>query len=123
MGWDPIKVSWLYSSIQVVIYIAVHIVCFIFGVKKLKDLDAGFGKERFLIITVILALTVIIYILQYDRQSISAPDYLLWRAMFICYDVITLVMLLGIYDRNKLRRENARKSSMNSTSARWKWSA
>lgn len=107
MGWDPIKVSWLYSSIQVVIYIAVHIVCFIFGVKKLKDLDAGFGKERFLIITVILALTVIIYILQYDRQSISAPDYLLWRAMFICYDVITLVMLLGIYDRNKLRRENA----------------
>lgn len=107
MGWDPVKAHWLYSSIQSVIYVAVHIGCFFFGVKKLKDLDAGFGKERFLIVIAVLILTVIIYILQYDRQSLSAPDYLLWRAMFICYDIISLIMLLGIYDRNKLRRENA----------------
>lgn len=105
-GWDPLVIFSVSSIVQVIIYIAIHAVVYLLCVKKLQDIS-GAGEERIAMIVLSLALITVIYVLQIERQSLSSDDFLLWRAMFISYDMLMLFMLFGMYDRNKLRRENA----------------
>lgn len=106
-GWDLAKPEVLHILVQVLIYTAAHVLCFVLGVRKLKDIGGGFGKERLVMILVALILTAIVYLMQYDKQTPAASEFLEWRLCFICYDIITLLMLFGMYDRDNLRRENA----------------
>lgn len=106
-GWDSTQPEVLHILVQVLIYTAAHMLCFVLGVRKLKEIGGGFGKERLVMILVALILTAIVYLMQYDRQTPAAPEFLEWRLCFICYDIITLLMLFGMYDRDNLRRQNA----------------
>lgn len=106
-GWDPMAVHPLYSSIFVCVYCLIHVLCFLVCARKLKGLDGGFGKERIPMLILLFILSVIVYIIQHDRQSLAATDFLWWRAMFICYDILALYLLFGMQDRSRLRHENA----------------
>ena len=106
IGFDPKKISWLCTSIQTVIYIVMHIVVFRLCFKRLKDV-VGAGEEKLFMVFLSLILTVVIYILQRVGPAIDEKSVVWWRVMVICYDVLALFMLFGMYDRNKLRRENA----------------
>lgn len=106
-GWTVGELDLLHLLVQFVFYAGVHTACYYLGVRKLKGIGGGFGKERFVMILVALILTAIVYIMQYDRQTPDVEDFYSWRLVFICYDVITLFMLFGMYDRSNLRRENA----------------
>ena len=106
-GWDVAQLNVLHIAVQTLIYLSVHLLCFVLGVRKLKDIGGGFGKERLVMIVVMLILTAIVYLMQYDRQTPGSADFFDWRILFICYDIISLLMLFGMYDRNNLRRQNA----------------
>ncbi len=116
-GVDPIVIHPFYSVLQVVIYAGTHAAVLLLCAKRLKDIH-GAGAERLAMVLLSFVLTVVVYIMQRDRQSLSSPDFLWWRAMFICYDILTLFMLFGMYDRNKLRRENAILDSLRASEAR-----
>ena len=106
-GWEVGVLEVLPLLVQTVLYVGVHVLCYFLGVRKFKNIGGGFGKERFVMILVALILTAIVYLMQYDKQRPGTDDFFSWRAVFICYDIITLFMLFGMYDRNTLRRENA----------------
>lgn len=107
LGAESLTMNFRYVALECVIYASVHVLCFFLGVRKLKNESGDFGKERFVMTLTSLIFTVIVYILQHDRQELGTEDFLQWRLMFIAYDAVTLVMLFGMYDRNNLRRENA----------------
>ena len=117
-GWDPVKIAHIPSLIQSVIYIAVHIGCFYICLKKLRGAENGFGAERVAMIVLSLILTTVLYVVQYDRQSLATTDFFLWRLVFICYDILLIFMLFGMYDRNKLRKENAILDQLRESEAR-----
>lgn len=117
-GWDPVEIALAPALIQTPVYIAVHVVCFYFCLKKLKNAEAGFGAERVVMITLALVLTLTVYIIQNGRQSLATTDFFLWRMVFISYDILLIFMLFGMYDRNKLRRENAILDQLRESQAR-----
>lgn len=116
-GWDPIDLHWLFTSLQVVLYAVVHVITFLICAKRLKNVH-GAGEERFAMVIISLILTLVVYAMQNERQSLEATDFLWWRAMFISYDILTLFMLFGMYDRNQLRRENAILDSLRASEER-----
>ena len=90
-GWDVAQLNVLHIAVQTLIYLSVHLLCFVLGVRKLKDIGGGFGKERLVMIVVMLILTAIVYLMQYDRQTPGSADFFDWRILFICYDIISLL--------------------------------
>ena len=105
-GWNPVEVSLVSAIIQTILYIIVQAGTFLICVRRLKHMDSGFSQERLPMILISLTMAVIIYLVQYDRQSLYAADFFLWRFMFISNDIISLYMLFAMYDRIKLRKEN-----------------
>ena len=107
LGYDFLHpVFWIILA-EFAVYAGVHVLCFLFGVRRLKGIGGGFGKERLSMVVITLILTAIVYLMQYDRQTPDTPDFYEWRAIFICYDVVVFLLLFGMYDRSNLRRENA----------------
>lgn len=106
-GYDPVVISLVPSLIQTVIYIGMQFGCFVIVLKKLRGSDGGFGAERVAMIVLSIILTAVVYGVQYDKQALSITDFYLWRIVFISYDVLLLFMLFGMYERTRLRRENA----------------
>ena len=106
-GHDPVEADLLFSSIQTILYLLVQIAVFWICARRLKNMESDFGKERLPIVLVSLLIALMIYIFQYDRQSLDSVDFFWWRAAFISIDILSLFMLFSMYDRNKLRKENA----------------
>ncbi|MBO5458189.1 MAG: sensor histidine kinase [Clostridia bacterium] len=105
LGLDPKKVGLLCTSVQVIVYILIHVLVFGLCYKRLKDVN-GAGEEKLSMIFISLVLTAVIYILQRIGPAVDGST-IWWRIMIIFYDVLALFMLFGMYDRSKLRRENA----------------
>lgn len=106
-GYDPVAVAFPFSIAQAAVYIAAQCATFFIYRAPLKNLGTGFAQERIPMVLVTLILTVIIYIIQLDKQSLSSADFFSWRIMFLSYDVLSLFMLFGMSERSRLRRENA----------------
>lgn len=106
-GYDPVAVAVPFSLAQAAVYIAAQAVVFVACNKPLKNLGTGFAQERIPMVLISLILTVVIYIIQLDKQSLASDDFFSWRVMFLSYDVLSLFMLFGLSERSRLRRENA----------------
>lgn len=106
IGWDPTVIALYPALVQTAVYLAVFIACFAVCFKRLKGGEEGFGTERVAMVVLSLILTAVVYGVQYDKQSSAVQDYFQWRVMFISYDVLLLFLLIGMYDRGRLRREN-----------------
>lgn len=104
-GMDPFTIKPVSAVIQAVVYVAVHTVVIMLCYKRIRDIQ-GAGADRIVTVVLSLILAIVIYIVQIDRQSLDTPDFLMWRCMFIGYDTLMLFMLFGMYDKNRLRREN-----------------
>lgn len=105
-GW--VVNSVLDISVRTILYIAVHVLCFVVGVRKFRNIGDDFGKKHFIVIIVTLILIVVVYLLQYDKQTLEMLDvaeFLEWRILFICVDLLILLLLFGVCDYNILRRE------------------
>lgn len=106
-GYDPVEVTMPFAAVQTAVYIAVQAATFFVCRAPLKNMGTGFAQERIPMVLISLILTVIVYIIQHDRQSIASADFFSWRIMFLSYDVLSLFMLFGLSERSRLRHENA----------------
>ena len=105
-GGDPHDVSFLYTALQVVSYVAVQAAGLYYIRRKMADLDGGFGAQRIPLIVVTVFLLIAAYALQDGRQEIDYPDFLAWAFVFICMDFAFLFLLFGIYSRHELNKQN-----------------
>ncbi|MCD8307939.1 MAG: ATP-binding protein [Clostridia bacterium] len=116
-GWDPVEIT-LYSAIvEIVLYVAVHLVCFRICLAKLKTDSGGFGVEHISLIVLALILLIVVYILQYNKQSLAAADYFEWRAVFIAFDIVIIFMFFYMYDKGQLKKQNEILDNMQRTAA------
>lgn len=95
-------------SVKAVLYIVVHIICFVVGVRKFRNIGADFEKKHIFVIIVTLVLIAVVYLLQYGKQTLETLDtaeFLEWRIMFIAFDLLILLLLFGVCDYNALRQE------------------
>lgn len=106
-GRNPVEFDSLFSFIQTVIYLVVQFGGFWVCAKMLRSMDSEFGKERIPMIFVSLLIALMVYVFQHDRQSLDSADFFWWRSAFIGFDIVTLFMLFGMYERSRLRKENA----------------
>ena len=106
-GHDPVVITFPFALAQTAVYIAVQGAAFLICRTFLKNMGTGFARERIPMVLVLLILTVVIYVVQHDRQSLAVEDFFSWRIMFLSYDILALFMLFGLSERSRLRRENA----------------
>ncbi|MCD8293905.1 MAG: ATP-binding protein [Clostridia bacterium] len=105
-GWDPVEITLYSALVEAVLYVAVHLVCFRICLPKLKTDKGGFGVERISLIILAFVMLLVVYILQYDKQSLEAYEYFSWRIMFIVFDLLVLFMFFAMYDKGQLKKEN-----------------
>ena len=113
LGGDPLKTSGTFIILQIAVYLGIHLVTFYLFLGQLKDIE-GAGQEHLRMVVVSLVLILVVYWMQEDKQDSAFPYFLHWKIMFIDHDVLILYMLLGMYDRNRLRKENAVLESLRS---------
>ncbi|MCD8286291.1 MAG: ATP-binding protein [Clostridia bacterium] len=116
-GWDPVEITLYSAPVEIILYVAVHFVCYWFSLARLKTDKGGFGVERISVIVLALILVLVVYILQYNRQSIEAANYFEWRAVFICFDLIVIFMFFYMYDKGQLKKQNEILDSMQRSAA------
>lgn len=118
IGWDSAVITLPSSAVQTAIYLLTHLVCYFLCLRKMKDAHDGFGAEHIPMVVLSLILVTVVYIVQDNRQSLSSPDFFLWRTVFISYDILMLFMLFGMYDRGRLRKQNAILDQLRESEAR-----
>lgn len=117
-GFDPQFLSPAPTVVLLLVYIVVQVGCFFFCLKRLRGVEGGYGSEHISMVVLSLILTLAVNVIQYDRQALDTIDFYLWKAVFISYDILLIIMLFGMYNRHRLRKENAVLSTLRESEAR-----
>lgn len=107
-GWDPVRIEIPQAVvIQTLVYLFVQVGLYVWCRINIKNMDIDFAQERYPLILITGVISVIIYVMELDRRSLATEHYFAWQFLFVCIDGLILCLLLGIFERNKLRKENA----------------
>ncbi|MDE6260542.1 MAG: ATP-binding protein [Oscillospiraceae bacterium] len=94
------------AFIQVPVYVLAVVIMAGIGGMRIRG-DEHFGVERISMVIISLISSVIIFLVQHNAQSFETENFLLLKLVFICSDVMSLMLLFDLQKQSRLKQENA----------------